>query len=416
MSTSQHTEGFGERPLESLQNKVANKSINTLKESDSPWTNLQIGKTLDQAWNQEFAEQSTPASTRASTTESVRPKFVKSSFCPEDFQSLMSAVKFPKDEASDSDSDSGMGSDIESERLKDIPESPKSNPSPKTRKKIVAENKSFAKDLQKEHAAEQAAEKTPRVGRRRSNAIAETSLNLEQDKKGAKLQEPNGKTLFDTFTIRTWFMSADKDNKGFVTKREFISFLIGRPDLMKLLVKSSDLGEAEGERNLEWHVRRAAETEVQRQARVQRRLLGFYKTIDVDRNRCLDFQEFLALFQQAGCVLEYCSTSNPRELAADVLASVQGTGPIQDKAAVSHRARRGSEDLWARDQKAEFNITSKLPARRHSSAGTQGLPSLGCHNSPASFWGQTVVLGTPRRRQSWSGKASDCVAASMPCF
>lgn len=256
-------------------------------------------------------------------------------------------------------------------------------------------------------------------------------MNLQTMEKGtdntfvseSEKKKPNKKVVFDTFTIRTWFMAADKDNKGFISKREFLNFLIEHPDLMKMLV--SDLGEIEGERNLEWHVKRSAETEVQRQARVQRRLLGFYRTIDVDKNKCLDFDEFLALFQKAGCVLQYETAINPRELAEAELASVQGTGPLQDlHANVVRRARRGSEDVWARGQKFELEKNfDKLPAaparpRRHSTHGGLGAIGLGLHNSPASFWGETLVLGQgPNlRRRSCTGRTSDITSASVPNF
>eukprot|EP00746_Dinoflagellata_sp_MGD_P070976 gnl/MRDRNA2_/MRDRNA2_28977_c0_seq1.p1 gnl/MRDRNA2_/MRDRNA2_28977_c0~~gnl/MRDRNA2_/MRDRNA2_28977_c0_seq1.p1 ORF type:complete len:457 (+),score=85.09 gnl/MRDRNA2_/MRDRNA2_28977_c0_seq1:95-1465(+) len=226
--------------------------------------------------------------------------------------------------------------------------------------------------------------------RRRSSAIvdviaAESDLNeLEQEGKA-----PNAKVAFDTLTIRTWFMGSDKTNKGFLTKREFVNFLIQNPGLMKKLVP--DLGEADGDKNLEWHVRRAHETPVARQARVQKRLMNKYRQIIADKGNCLDFQGFLSLFQQAGCVLEYQGNTNPRDLAAEKLAAVEGTGPIGNMNELTDQARRGSEQKWATDLKSQ----NKHEEGQHMARRRNTFSAL-C--SPACFWEETVVLGKGGRR------------------
>lgn len=200
------------------------------------------------------------------------------------------------------------------------------------------------------------------------------------DEKGVdkKQNKASHKILFDTFKIRTWFMSADKDNNGYLRKSEFLSFLTENPELSKMLTQ--DLRES-----------RVSETEGHPQGKVQRHLLKCFKEIDADKKGTLDFEEFLALFKRAGCFLEYTSEDNPRERAADVLASLSGTGKVADIKGTVQSARRGSESRWALDQQAMLNMKKSLPARRHSAT------VLG--TTPASFWGDTLVLG-PRRR-SW---------------
>merc|ERR1719160_1581009 len=80
-------------------------------------------------------------------------------------------------------------------------------------------------------------------------------------KSAVKLNEDKP-PVFDSLTIRTWFMMADTDNSGLVTKKEFINFLISHTDLATLLMKA--LGEKSGEHTLEWHVNRFGETDHQR--------------------------------------------------------------------------------------------------------------------------------------------------------
>ena len=130
--------------------------------------------------------------------------------------------------------------------------------------------------------------------RRRSGAVTEAMIkqigNNQLDGEGKageneiKLNKDKP-PVFDTLTIRTWFMMADKDNSGSISKKEFIQFLIENKQLATMLMQK--LGDKGGEQTLEWFVKKFQETEHQRVARVYRRLLGFYKTIDADKNGSL---------------------------------------------------------------------------------------------------------------------------------
>jgi len=248
--------------------------------------------------------------------------------------------------------------------------------------------------------------------RRRSGAVTEAMIkqigNNQLDGEGKageneiKLNKDKP-PVFDTLTIRTWFMMADKDNSGSISKKEFIQFLIDNKQLATMLMQK--LGDKDGEHTLEWFVKKFQETEHQRVARVYRRLLGFYKTIDADKNGSLEFNEFLDLFQRAGVVLEYQSEDNPRDRAADYLESLEGTGPIANVRFESQQARRGSETLWALSQRAMFATDFKkdLAPRRHSTqCFFQNQRNKVDIVGPSDFWNATLVLGSNvKRRSSW---------------
>merc|ERR1712224_614730 len=171
--------------------------------------------------------------------------------------------------------------------------------------------------------------------------------------------------------------SADKDNNGYLRKSEFLSFLIENPELSKMLTQ--DLRES-----------RVSETEGHPQGKVQRHLLKCFKEIDADKKGTLDFEEFLALFKRAGCFLEYTSEDNPRERAADVLASLSGTGKVADIKGTVQSARRGSESRWALDQQAMLNMkTPSVPQTFRYSSGYHSSFILGRH---IGAWAETTIL------------------------
>lgn len=181
--------------------------------------------------------------------------------------------------------------------------------------------------------------------------------------------------------------------------------MASHPAVMTMLVE--ELGEADGERSLELHVNRAAQTEAQEVSRVRRRLLKLWKTIatrdDLGLNdqNSLGFEEFLLVFERTGCVLEYSTVDNPRDRAADDLEQLVGTGPIQNVKAASQQAQRGSEAEWVRDSTAALYEKKAPITRRHS---VEGIPG----KSPAAFWSSTLVLGTEGgRRQSWGGSSKN---------
>jgi hypothetical protein len=206
-------------------------------------------------------------------------------------------------------------------------------------------------------------------------------------------------------------MAMDKNGDGHITKREFIKWLIDHPALRKMLVKETDDdGELTNPNN-----------PAMAQAVLQRRMIKFFNEIDVDKNKRLEWKEFLALFRRAGYLLEYSLQNNPRDNAAKLLKEKVGTGPV-DVRNESQRARRGSECLWVLQQQSRAaNI------RRKSMSCTSDLLADLEEKSPASFWeNDPVVLGAlgpgkiPGRRRSWGGPGTgtkqDCASATVPHF
>merc|ERR1712096_591835 len=86
---------------------------------------------------------------------------------------------------------------------------------------------------------------------------------------------------------------------------------------------------------------------------------------------------------------EYTLTDNPRDRAAELLASVPGTRPVNLRSS-AQRARRGSECCWAIEQQALLRVVpdDSSPRRNSDSDAVE---------SPAVFWEEPVMLGGPRR-------------------
>jgi len=187
---------------------------------------------------------------------------------------------------------------------------------------------------------------------------------------------PNEKILYDACTIRTWFMMMDTDGDGVVSKDEFVTFLRDRPILP--LNEKADSG---GTRMA--------------QAVLQRRLIKLFNEIDTNKNKTMEFEEFLTVFRRAGYLLEYTLADNPRDRAAEMLASV----PVTSSVSLSSRAQRcrsslrGSECCWAIEQQERIRSGSfDNDSDRRDSDST-------VLESPAAFWEEPVVLGS--RRPPW---------------
>jgi len=183
---------------------------------------------------------------------------------------------------------------------------------------------------------------------------------------------PNEKILYDACTIRTWFMMMDTDGDGVVSKDEFVTFLRDRPILP--LNEKADSG---GTRMA--------------QAVLQRRLIKLFNEIDTNKNKTMEFEEFLTVFRRAGYLLEYTLADNPRDRAAEMLASV----PVTSRANLLQRCRRGSERCWAIEQQERLRARSSLIDNDspHRDSDSTALAS------PAAFWEEPVVLGS--RRPPW---------------
>jgi len=195
---------------------------------------------------------------------------------------------------------------------------------------------------------------------------------------------PNEKILYDACTIRTWFMMMDQDGDGTISKDEFVAFLRERPALQKMLFAGSfsvrgqtEDADSDGER---------APTQVSpkmAQAVLQRRMIKLFNEIDVNRNRSMEFEEFLEFFRRAGYLLEYTLTNNPRDRAAELLASAPKNRPCNMNSA--RRARRGSECCWAIEQQQKLLQPSDSPRRNSESAVLE---------SPAALWPGQMILGS----------------------
>lgn len=239
---------------------------------------------------------------------------------------------------------------------------------------------------------------------------------------------PNERILFDKCTIRTWFMAMNSTGDGQVSKQQFIEWLIKHPEFRKLLVK----GEAEREDcDSKGEDRKGY-------AVIARRMIKFFKEIDVDNSKAITFKEFKNLFRRAGYLLEYDQTNNPRDNAERMLRRQSGQGPVDVHQAAT-RARRGSECLWYLQQEARLNAEvmsqeikpetgdsyrNMSRTRRHSASA---IMQLGLLKGPAAFWDDPVVLGggnqSPKvpgaqrtRRGSEANLVMPKVTASMPNF
>lgn len=216
--------------------------------------------------------------------------------------------------------------------------------------------------------------------------------------------EPNARVLYDKCTLRTWFMAMDTSGDGSVSKHEFINWLIRHPEFRRILVKGEGDGRDSEMTNAE---------EKNNYALLARRMLKFFREIDVDKSGSINFKEFTSLFRRAGYLLEYSDQDNPRDAAAKMLKQQSGTGPVQDVGATSQRVRRGSECLWYWSKSADVKEEIAVSSRAQTRAGQARRHSASCvlDNSPASFWENDLVLGNgsrennkiQKRRRSWGG-------------
>jgi len=194
---------------------------------------------------------------------------------------------------------------------------------------------------------------------------------------------PNEKTVYDACTIRTWFMMMDQDGDGIISKDEFVRFLREHPALQKMLFAGSSSlrgqnedGDADGERAP------TQELTIMAQAVLQRRMIKLFNEIDVNRNKQMEFEEFLEFFRRAGYVLEYTLPNNPRDRAAELLTSAAKIRPCTMTSV--RRARRGSECCWAIEQQKLLQ-SSDSPRRKSETAVLE---------SPAALWPGQMVLGS----------------------
>jgi Ca2+-binding EF-hand superfamily protein len=224
--------------------------------------------------------------------------------------------------------------------------------------------------------------------------IAHTIADIELE--AAKMQEPrqadkpNERTLFDKCTLRTWFMGIDTSGDGVISRNEFTNWLVRNPHLRQILLE----GENDPSSRLDDSM-----PETEKVARISRRVLRYFREMDLDRNRCIDFKEFVTLFHRAGYLLEYGSSNNPRNHAEKILKVASQEGPVDVRAA-SQRARRTSECLWSLNQK---QITKAEMLKDHEMLNQRRRTTVG----PASFWDENAAVmvcdGGRQRRRSWGG-------------
>lgn len=389
----------------SLQSEVEEKTMTVqmnTKEVDNRWVEKQLGKDLQQVWNSDEAtknlllEPMSSASTRVSTMASVDAEAFDAKAV---VKSDKSESELDEDATADSGGSSGCGSDIDSAEEQ---EEKKKNMGERS---ICCLRPTKFWSTPPNSGGDPYSASAPPYSVRRRSPVIEAFMDLKSPRNEAKYQKPR----FDTLTIRTWFMTADKDNDGQVTKQEFMNFMVAEPVVMLLLFK--ELGDANWAHvirgSLEWHAKQAAQSESHRLARVRRYLLKLWKTIatreDLGLNdqNSLGFEEWMEVFERTGCVLEYSTVDNPRDRAADDLEQLVGTGPIQNVRDASQQARRVSEAEWVRDFQAAVYKKNASITRRHTVGGIPG-------KSPAAFWSSTLVLGTANgRRQSWGGSSKD---------
>jgi hypothetical protein len=232
--------------------------------------------------------------------------------------------------------------------------------------------------------------------------LAQADIPADEDDsttKQAKQKDPNEKILYDACTIRTWFMMMDGDGDGVISKDEFVSFLRERPALQKMLLSTGPNRQADSDG--EGIPFPPQTSQRMAQAVLQRRLIKLFNEIDVNKNKRMEFEEFLTFFRRAGCLLEYTLTDNPRDRAAELLASVPSMGGNVRSSAQA--VRRGSECSWAINQLSRLRVPDHASPRRHSDSAVL--------ESPAAFWEEAVVLGP--RRPPWGRRICGISRPSM---
>lgn len=120
------------------------------------------------------------------------------------------------------------------------------------------------------------------------------------------------KILFDSCTIRQWFLEMDIEKTGHVEPREFMNFLRERPQLKNLMLEHAR-AEMKGAQQC---------TDREFEALEMRRLKKFLKEMDEDGNGTLEWEEFVEFFRRTGYLLEYAHKDNPREKISELLNKI----------------------------------------------------------------------------------------------
>jgi hypothetical protein len=204
-----------------------------------------------------------------------------------------------------------------------------------------------------------------------------------------KPEEPNQRILYDKCTIRTWFMALDVTGDGFISKNEFVNWLVWNPNMRKILIEGEeDHNEPPPDMSEAVHM-----------ARLTRRVLKYFKEMDVDNNKKVDFKEFLTLFRRAGYLLEYGDSNNPRSAAEKILKRASGAGPVDVRSA-SQMARRTSECIWYMQQEKRASMEKQKDAVRNRRFSCSAM----IERSPAKFWSEEPLVlkgdGGRQRRKS----------------
>jgi len=204
-----------------------------------------------------------------------------------------------------------------------------------------------------------------------------------------KADEPNERILYDKCTIRTWFMSMDATGDGYISKWEFVNWLVHHPNMRKNFIMGED------------DACNQDLSDTLQLARTTRRVLKWFKEVNVDKNTRIDFKEFLQFFRRGGYLLEYDDRHNPRANAEKILKRVSACGSVDVRSA-SQNARRTSECSWYMRQRQ----LAKQEMRRDHERTRRASSMASMGRSPASFWDHEPLLlkgdgGLQRRKTAW---------------
>jgi len=124
--------------------------------------------------------------------------------------------------------------------------------------------------------------------------------------------QPARKAAYDECTLRMSFIEMDGNANGVVTKEEFINYVRSRPPLQNMMycALKGKADEVEDSQKSSPGTPRALGI---------KRVLSVYKGIDVNRNGCLSWDEFLDFFRRTGLLIVYSTPDNPRDRMATEL-------------------------------------------------------------------------------------------------
>lgn len=169
---------------------------------------------------------------------------------------------------------------------------------------------------------------------------------------------PARKTAYDECTIRMMFIEMDINANGNVSKDEFINYLRSRPQLQSIMYEGLDSMQSSEQLDDDG---RCSPRRVR--AMGAHRIIKLYKILDKDRNGVLQWEEFFGFFQQAGLLLSYATSDNPRDRMADVLGHEYQRRQVVKKwqrgGAAFGVGQESAWDLLAEDLHSKFLIDQK---------------------------------------------------------